>query len=332
MLKSSSFLIIAACILAGSLACAQERQRYAVVTTRNGLVLRENPGVVSKKITVIPANRKVLVLGKQTAETAIGGVKGRWTEVQYFDTKGWVFGGFLLHYEAVTSAYAAVKSGVMVKKEPSPFSDDAALVPYREKMDVVDAENVAPDKTMGSLAGYLKVRWKTIQGYALDSDLSFIPIPDYGIIYDPKNEQAYEKNIITFFNDTMYRFGKTTEAITAALGPPLKKEIQSHPNRHETDKNDMVTSLVYDGMVISVMKIPSGDELMLSMEISSAKHQPGIALIGGPLQTAFGRFGIPAEDNGLEYTYYTDESAYCGFTLTGAKGVVTSVSLNCFPD
>jgi len=67
----------------------------AKVETAAGLTMREEPGVSSKSIVVIPSGSIVNILNKGDIEETISGKTSVWYKVEWSGNKGWVFGGFL---------------------------------------------------------------------------------------------------------------------------------------------------------------------------------------------------------------------------------------------
>jgi hypothetical protein len=66
-----------------------------IVDARDGLRMRETAGASGKIITVIPYKGEVLFISEKNESVTIGGITGKWTEVEWNGKRGWVFGGFL---------------------------------------------------------------------------------------------------------------------------------------------------------------------------------------------------------------------------------------------
>lgn len=67
----------------------------AKVEADKGLTMREEPGVSSKAIAVIPNGSTVEILKKGDKKETIGDKTSAWFQVAWNGKKGWVFGGFL---------------------------------------------------------------------------------------------------------------------------------------------------------------------------------------------------------------------------------------------
>jgi hypothetical protein len=324
-------IILSSIFLVTLAACAVEPERFAIVEPRAGLVLREGPSAGSKKLVVVPANTKLKVLDLGGQET-IGGRKGRWNRVQYYNMTGWVFGGHLLAYESLHAGWVSSRGGLSLKKDPGFAAGELTAVPYGERVEILEPDRAAVEQRGGTTFGFVKARWRSMTGYALDSDLSFIPIPDYGIKYDLRNQERFDKNTESFFNGTFHRFGRDKKAILASLGRPLKVLTKDSPNMHEPGSRNIVDRMEYRGLAITVMKIPSGDDLLLSMEIASGELLTGLEFFGGPVQNLFTRFGIPQSDTGSEYGFGVGDAGYCGMNFRSENGKVTGIALYCNPD
>ena len=311
-------------------ALADDVERFAVVIARGGLVLREKPSAQSKKLAVIPVNWKVYVKSYADREETIENVKARWANVTCFELRGWVFGGFLAPYSSIRFGYVKKRPGITLFENPSLTSRAVAAIPYREKVNTPMNEGFHND--VMTQRTFIKMEWKGQKGYAFDDELSYIPIPDYGIKYDPAREPAYRNNIEEFFNMTIYRFGRTKKEIVSRLGNPVKVSTRTEKNRYEPGKENIIWELGYDGLIITVMKTPSGSELLLNMEITSDRLMAKDAIVNWPLQRALDRFGIPDQDNGDSFSYIIGISGYCSMTLQAQKNKVSVIRLTCVPD
>lgn len=67
----------------------------ATVNATGGLRMRAEPNTSAKRITTIPDGSSVQVLSISGEEIELAGKRGKWSEVQYNEHVGWVFGGFL---------------------------------------------------------------------------------------------------------------------------------------------------------------------------------------------------------------------------------------------
>jgi uncharacterized protein YgiM (DUF1202 family) len=65
------------------------------VEADKGLTMREEPGVSSKAVVVVPNGSTVKILKKGDKSETIGDKTSSWFEVEWNGKKGWVFGGFL---------------------------------------------------------------------------------------------------------------------------------------------------------------------------------------------------------------------------------------------
>ncbi|MCB1172494.1 MAG: SH3 domain-containing protein [Leptospiraceae bacterium] len=65
------------------------------VAANSGLVVRDAPNTKGKKLGVLPFGSEVNVVKQAPDQVSIGGKHGRWTQIDFEGTQGWVFGGFL---------------------------------------------------------------------------------------------------------------------------------------------------------------------------------------------------------------------------------------------
>ncbi|MBN1534541.1 MAG: SH3 domain-containing protein [Spirochaetes bacterium] len=330
-MKCHRAIIVSLLFLATLAACAVEPQRYAIVEPRSGLVLREGPSPSARRLMVLPANTKVAVLERGNRET-IGGRKGHWTRVRHYTMTGWVFGGYLIPYESLRTAWVSTRGGLSLKRDPSFSAGELAAIPYGERLEILEPDRATVEQRGGGIFGYVKARWQSMTGYALDSDLSFIRIPDYGIRYDRRDQERYDREIEAYFNGTFHRFGDDKKSILANLGRPREVLSNKHPNIHDPASKNIVERMEYRGLVITVWSIPSGRDLLVSMEITSGELIPGLELLGGPVQNLFRRFGVPSSDDGAELGYDVGDSGYCGMRFRARGKVVTGITLYCNPD
>ncbi len=326
-----SIPVIVIPLLFTMLCAGDTARRYAIVEPRAGLVLRSGPSAVSEKITVLPVNSKVVVLNSGKEES-IGGRKGRWTEIKFHNMSGWVFGGFLIPFENVKQAWVKSTQGLSLKNNPSFASSEIAIIPYGEKVEIANHRVVPIDKNNDFSFGYVALRWQSMQAYGMDSDLSYVPIPDYGIKYNIKDQAAYERNLDDYFNGLLQVVGDKKDLVIKNIGDPLKITTKSIPNYHEEGKNNIIDTLSYKGLSISVMKVPSGNELFMEMRISSSETARGAVFLGGPIRAVFTKFGIPSHDTGDTFEYGVGDSDYCGVVFKTKNKVVTEITLYCNPD
>jgi hypothetical protein len=66
-----------------------------VITSSNGLKLREGPGVTYKVIIFIPGKSDILACDEKSFEAEFEGVKGNWRRVKFKDKYGYLFDGFI---------------------------------------------------------------------------------------------------------------------------------------------------------------------------------------------------------------------------------------------
>lgn len=75
---------------------AETIPEYVYVTAVSGLTLREQPNLQSTKLVVMPLGTKVKVINAEEKTTMnVGGIDGGMDEVEFNNTKGFAFNGFM---------------------------------------------------------------------------------------------------------------------------------------------------------------------------------------------------------------------------------------------
>lgn len=74
---------------------APPQKSYFIVTTKDGLNLRQDPGTAAKVIAVLPYKFRGEILEKQKNYEVIQDAYGYWAKVRYKDKVGWIFSGFI---------------------------------------------------------------------------------------------------------------------------------------------------------------------------------------------------------------------------------------------
>ncbi len=88
--------ILSSLLFVGSMIACGEAPSTATVSAAGGLRMRAEPNTSANRITTIPDGSAVQILSTSGEEIELAGKRGKWTEVQYEDQSGWVFGGFLV--------------------------------------------------------------------------------------------------------------------------------------------------------------------------------------------------------------------------------------------
>ncbi|EMJ88804.1 SH3 domain-containing protein [Leptospira meyeri] len=74
---------------------SEYNESIAYVTAKSGLFLREKPGKINAKITLVPFGKEVTILKYTDVEDTIENIRAKWVEVNYKDFRGFMFSGFL---------------------------------------------------------------------------------------------------------------------------------------------------------------------------------------------------------------------------------------------
>ncbi|ABZ95207.1 TPR-repeat-containing protein [Leptospira biflexa serovar Patoc strain 'Patoc 1 (Ames)'] len=74
---------------------SEPNDSIAYVTAKSGLFLREKPGKIYPKITLVPFGKEIIILKYTDVEDTIENIRAKWVEVKYKDFKGYMFSGFL---------------------------------------------------------------------------------------------------------------------------------------------------------------------------------------------------------------------------------------------
>jgi hypothetical protein len=65
------------------------------VNSKDGLRVRDMPGVAGNILDVLPHKSKIVIVGKSEQEDNIDGITGCWYSMKMDELQGWVFGGYL---------------------------------------------------------------------------------------------------------------------------------------------------------------------------------------------------------------------------------------------
>lgn len=64
-------------------------------SSKNGLIIRTNPGLESDKVAVVPYGGEITVYQFSDTTEVINGIEAKWARVRYRNFKGWLFSGYL---------------------------------------------------------------------------------------------------------------------------------------------------------------------------------------------------------------------------------------------
>jgi uncharacterized protein YgiM (DUF1202 family) len=120
MIKNASFLLLPLLLFS----CDQERaelnlelpetpvlsiEKYYAVVDFGFLRVRREPTGDSDMVTIIRGGTIVEILRSNPQEVVIDGQTGRWYEILYRGTRGWVFGPYLMIFDSLEKAQNAAK-------------------------------------------------------------------------------------------------------------------------------------------------------------------------------------------------------------------------------
>ncbi|MCE9500837.1 MAG: SH3 domain-containing protein [Leptospira sp.] len=96
-------IILLLIILSIYFSCRENENVY-IVSAKSGLVLREKPDQLSKRIITLPFKSKVTLLKLSDSEETINSQISKWYNINFNGQIGWVFGAYLIkanNYELV---------------------------------------------------------------------------------------------------------------------------------------------------------------------------------------------------------------------------------------
>lgn len=99
----------------------QSLPEFMYVTAVSGLTLREQPNLQSAKLAVMPLGTKVEIINSEASQgkttMTVGGIEGAMDEVEYNNTKGFAFSGFMTKFSAPGENAVAKNYAEDLKKE-----------------------------------------------------------------------------------------------------------------------------------------------------------------------------------------------------------------------
>lgn len=179
----TTLLILGVLTLAG---CeAGPELRY--VFSPSGLSLRDAPGTDGTVIDVLPYGAPVAVITEfdSAASVVVDSITGRWLQVRSGLRDGWAFSGYLTRFPPPTEPDVFPDSGLVRKRyvyganvlsirdRPGPVSGPLAFVRYRDSLDVLlGGWREQTEELDGVDGGWVRVRWRDVEGYVFDGYLS----------------------------------------------------------------------------------------------------------------------------------------------------------------
>lgn len=94
---------------------------------KSGLYLREKPAINSKILSLIPYGSELLSLNEIEPQIKIDNLKGKWTEVEWNNKVGFVFGGYLLtkeDFHSFNTARNYIKNQIKTLSSSKKFADN----------------------------------------------------------------------------------------------------------------------------------------------------------------------------------------------------------------
>ncbi len=88
--------------------------KFLWIAVADGVILRENPELHSKKINTIPYNSRVIYLEEKNTPLKLGDSTGKWTKIYWNDTTGWVFSAFLTNQQVASSTLNNKNTKVLI--------------------------------------------------------------------------------------------------------------------------------------------------------------------------------------------------------------------------
>jgi len=87
---------------------AKPLNKVAYILAKSGLRMRNRPSLNGTTLGAIPYRTRILILREKGKSIVLSGARGKWSKIQWGNTKGWVFGGFL----------TATKPRIVTKRGP----------------------------------------------------------------------------------------------------------------------------------------------------------------------------------------------------------------------
>lgn len=157
------------------------------VFSPSGLSLREAPSTEAAVLDVLPYGAPVRVIGAvdSAASVVVDSISGQWLEVRSGLRDGYVFSGYLTRFAPPTEPDVFPDSApvrrrfvyganvLSIRDRPHAVSGPLAFVRYRDSLEVLlGGWRERTEELEGIEGGWVRVRWRSVEGYVFDGYLS----------------------------------------------------------------------------------------------------------------------------------------------------------------
>jgi hypothetical protein len=293
--------------------------RYA--TAESGLELRDSPSRNGKKISLLMRNTRMTVLDVSGNEETAEGKKSRWFRVKTSaDQTGWVFGGFTVGEQDIHIAWVNRISGISYKKTET----ETGTIPYRTEVAVISLSQKGNNRVAN-------IRWNSVSVSIDESDLSFIPIPEYIPGFNPDDVDKYRENLDAYHGKMLDLCNGTSDEIIDRFGPLLGSERETEENRHGGKPLEFVTYR-FRGIEATYLTGNNGTLYLQAARITSGKYIDGFPVaIGIKMKDVYNYLGIPTYDWGSYVIYMTGYSSAMIYVYH-RNGKVTEITVTNYAD
>jgi len=135
---------------------------FGVIDSPDGMRLRETPATSGLQIGYLPDRAKVKILDRNGPEETLYNKKARWYKVEYLETTGWTFGGFVkvveddFHNEK-TLGIVDTQSGMNMRAGPGTSNEQIGYVPNLGTIAILDLNG--PEETIYDI----KSKWFRVE-------------------------------------------------------------------------------------------------------------------------------------------------------------------------
>jgi hypothetical protein len=100
-IKSSIILILIFCYI-NSYEKTQDTIDIGIVTSKTGLIIRENPTIKSKRLKLLPLNSQVEIIEYLSSKETLNNITAQWAKIRKSNATGWIFTGYLKIFKKFT--------------------------------------------------------------------------------------------------------------------------------------------------------------------------------------------------------------------------------------
>jgi hypothetical protein len=254
------------------------------VFSPSGLSLRQTPALEGGVIDVLPYGAPVTLItaADSAVDVVVDSISGKWLRIRSGLLEGYAFSGYLTRFPPPAEPDVFPDTGLVrrrfvyganvlsIRDRPDAVSGPLAFVQYRDSLDLLlGGWRERPDELEGIEGGWVRVRWRSVEGYVFDGYLSeFRPLEER---ISTAGRQFTLKHVHGIDTLTLHSApdADATETGTLAYGDSLRVIPAANPITTELDglsgtwvygRSPVMEGFVFDGF-LSEARPPPRDSL-----------------------------------------------------------------------